>query len=197
MYGLTALMLVFSALYGSVPFTVLVPRLIGAADPRSGGTYNASVSNAWMVSGTVAGILITLGEASKGLLAVGLPLLLGLGDPVAGISLFFTVVATRFSPWIRFSGGSARTAGGWGLLLLSPLSVLALALIWPVATWVSGRSSVGNYVTFAMIGPVVGIVEGSVVGLMIGGVFGLFYSLVQSRYFREAEAFHAWGRYSA
>ena len=66
---LIGFLILSSYLLGSIPFGVVVSRLLGAVDPRSAGSKNVGFTNVLRVSGKKAGILTLLGDIGKGWLA--------------------------------------------------------------------------------------------------------------------------------
>ncbi len=56
-------------LFGSIPFAIVVERW-KKVDLRRFGSGNIGASNAFMVAGKFAGVLVLLGDASKGIAAV-------------------------------------------------------------------------------------------------------------------------------
>ena len=66
---LIGFLILSSYLLGSIPFGVVVSRLLGAVDPRSAGSRNVGFTNVLRVSGKKAGILTLLGDIGKGWLA--------------------------------------------------------------------------------------------------------------------------------
>ncbi len=66
---LIGILILFAYLLGSVPFGVVVSRLLGAVDPRTAGSKNVGFTNVLRVSGKKAGILTLAGDIGKGWLA--------------------------------------------------------------------------------------------------------------------------------
>ena len=57
---------------GSIPFGLLVAKVLGEKDPRTAGSKNIGFTNVLRVCGKKAGILTLLGDIGKGVVAIGL-----------------------------------------------------------------------------------------------------------------------------
>jgi glycerol-3-phosphate acyltransferase PlsY len=126
------LILVVLAAYllGSVPFGLLLAKLLGGPDVRKTGSGNIGATNVARVVGPIAGILTLLLDAAKGTLAVWLAARVLQGDAtgmvVAGL---FALLGHCFPLWLRFRGGKGvATAAGVFLALSPPALVGALIL---------------------------------------------------------------------
>lgn len=126
-------------LLGSIPTGFLVARARGV-DIRAVGSGNIGAANTFRAIGRVAGILVLVVDALKGLAAVVVCGLLmryfGITDPaavlhhriVAGI---FAVLGHNYTCWLGFKGGKgiATTAGVYLALAPAALGIAVLAFI--------------------------------------------------------------------
>ena len=128
-------------LLGSVPTGFLVAKAKGV-DIRQAGSGNIGATNVFRILGAVAGVLVLLTDAAKGLLAVLVlaPLINTWLYPAAGplAREWFRVAAGlsailghNYTCWLRFRGGKgiATSAGAIGALV-------PLALVISLALWV-------------------------------------------------------------
>ena len=113
-------------LLGSIPLAWIVTRLATGKELRSLGSGNVGVMNVALSVTRWAGLLVFLGEAAKGALAVllastqcGLPTAGAFCDLAIGATVLATVLGTRWMVWLRFAGGRGNTAGLAAMLLLS------------------------------------------------------------------------------
>lgn len=127
-------------LLGSVPIAWIVARLVSGKDLRQIGSGNVGVMNVALSVTRWAGLLVFLGEAGKGLLAVSLAEW-RLGSELAiGLTVLATVIGTRWMIWLGFAGGRGNTAGLAAMLRLSwPTLVIGFA-IWGLVRLIT-RSS--------------------------------------------------------
>jgi glycerol-3-phosphate acyltransferase PlsY len=124
--------IIFLAAYscGSIPFGLLLGKLLGATDVRKTGSGNIGATNVARSVGLSAGILTLMLDATKGALPVWLArhyfpehaafqILAGLG----------ALVGHCFPVWLKFRGGKGvATAAGVFLILCPPAAVGALLI---------------------------------------------------------------------
>jgi acyl phosphate:glycerol-3-phosphate acyltransferase len=120
--GLTAL----GYLLGSIPFGLLLTKILGGADIRKSGSGNIGAANVARVVGLAAGVLTLLLDAAKGALAVWLaghfadrratPMML------AGVA---ALVGHCFPVWLKFKGGKGVATALGVFLMLAPLAAVA------------------------------------------------------------------------
>lgn len=118
----------FGYLLGSIPFAILVERWKNV-DLRRLGSGNVGASNAFMVAGKLPGVLVLLGDASKGVAAVFLAASATGGNHVAiaaaGVG---SVVGHDWSLYLRLKGGKG-TATTVGVIAALDWRILALAVV--------------------------------------------------------------------
>jgi glycerol-3-phosphate acyltransferase PlsY len=121
-------------LIGSIPTAWIVVKLVTGRDIRTLGSGNVGVMNTALSVTRWAGLLVFVGEAAKGALAVFLARRLGVSDIFLGLAVVAAVTGTRWSVWMGGAGGRGNTTGIAALLLLDWQSV-ALSLV----VWISAR----------------------------------------------------------
>ncbi len=140
-FGLLAL----GYLMGSIPFGVLVSKVVGGTDLRSAGSGNIGATNVARVLGKKLGALVLLLDALKG----ALPVLLGchLFPQLAwlhggiGLAAFLGHV---FPVWLKFKGGKGVATALGVLLVLVPIAALSGAALWLLFILTLRLSSVGS-----------------------------------------------------
>ncbi len=107
---------------GSVPFGIVVTRLLGTTDPRTSGSQNIGFTNVLRVCGKKAGYWTLAGDSGKGLLAVLFAGMIGIPWNMVLLSAFAVICGHIFSIFLGFRGGKGvATALGaifgvhWGL----------------------------------------------------------------------------------
>lgn len=115
-------------LLGSIPFAALVEHWKGV-DLRHFGSGNIGASNAFVVAGRTAGVLVLLGDSVKGIVAVLLMGTLANGNhlAMAGAAVG-AVVGHDWSLYLRLKGGKG-TATTVGVLLALDWRILACAVV--------------------------------------------------------------------
>ena len=127
-------------LLGSIPLAWLVTRLATGKDLRSLGSGNVGVMNVALNVTRWAGLMVFLGEAAKGVLAVLLARRVSDNPLAIGIAVLATVIGTRWMMWLGFAGGRGNTAGLAAMALLSWQTLLIGIGIWALVRLIT-RSS--------------------------------------------------------
>jgi glycerol-3-phosphate acyltransferase PlsY len=129
--SITAFLIPFAAyLLGSIPFGLILAKLVGGRDVREEGSGNIGATNVARVAGPVAGMLTLILDAGKGAAAV---LLAGrLSNESAAwmmIAALAALVGHCFPVWLKFKGGKGvATAAGVFLVLCPPAFLGAVIL---------------------------------------------------------------------
>jgi glycerol-3-phosphate acyltransferase PlsY len=132
-------------LSGSVPFGVLLTRLLAGKDVRAAGSGNIGASNVARVAGKKVGALVLLLDAAKGSLPVLLALALAPAEPaVAAAAGAAAFVGHVFPVWLRFRGGKGVATALGVLAVLLPWAALAGAAVWVALVAATRVASVGS-----------------------------------------------------
>jgi acyl phosphate:glycerol-3-phosphate acyltransferase len=139
------LALLAAFLIGSIPFAVIVSKLMGLDDPRSYGSGNPGATNVLRSGSKAAAILTLLGDAAKGLvvvvLAKALAPSLGFSTQVlAGIAIA-VFLGHVFSVFLRFRGGKGVATAAGVLLGIEWRLGAAVLGVWILVALVSRYSS--------------------------------------------------------
>ena len=127
-------------LCGSIPWALLVTKIVTGKDVRSAGDGNPGTVNAWKIGGWIPGSISLVLDVGKGILPIQLAssqMYASPGDAHAGIGMAFIALSPIFghawSPFLMFKGGKAL-AVSWGVWiamtggLVIPVSFLLLGL---------------------------------------------------------------------
>lgn len=139
------LLLIPAYLLGSIPFGLLLSKLLNKGDLRESGSGNIGATNALRVGGKLLGITTLLLDAGKGALAVYLAAWLTYDKDIAALAGLTAVIGHIFPIWLRFQGGKgvATTLAVW--LVIHPwigVAALDLWLIIFVITRISSLSAI-------------------------------------------------------
>jgi glycerol-3-phosphate acyltransferase PlsY len=158
---MTALLYGFGGyLAGSIPFAVLVSRLMRLPDPRTYGSGNIGATNVLRSGNRLAALLTLLGDALKGWVVVLVARLAGAPDELVALAAFAAFLGHVFPVWLRFKGGKGvATAAGVLIALDWRLGAATLAA-WLVVVAVTRYSSlaalvaavVAPFITWALLG---------------------------------------------
>ena len=158
---MTVLAIAISYLLGSLPFAVLVSRVLGQPDPRTYGSGNPGATNVLRGAGHAAAALTLIGDAGKGALAVWLGRRVGSGGETLAIACGAAAfVGHVFPVFLRFRGGKG-VAAFLGVLLAFELWLgLACCVAWLAVALASRYSSLASLCA-AVVAPVLlGTIDG-------------------------------------
>jgi acyl phosphate:glycerol-3-phosphate acyltransferase len=136
-----AVIILLSYLVGSIPGSVSVGKLFYRVDLREHGSGNAGATNTFRVLGWKAGVIATIIDVGKGLLAAGLIATLRIDELPGGLGFWsvdsvlplvagiFAVLGHMYPVWAGFKGGKGANTSAGVLFALSPVSmIIALAI---------------------------------------------------------------------
>ncbi len=112
---LTIILLVVAYLLGSIPFGLVVGKLIYKKDIRQFGSGNIGTTNAFRAFGTVGGVLVFICDMIKG----AIPVLLAVWLQAGLHPLLFggmAIIGHSFPLFLKFKGGKA-VATSFGVVL--------------------------------------------------------------------------------
>ena len=145
------LLVLFAYLLGSVPSGVVVARVMGGADPRSGGSGNIGATNVLRTLGKKAAVATLAGDFLKGIVPVLIARAL---IPEGSFFLYLTAMAAilghDFSFLLAFKGGKGVATTIGAVTVLSPLVALLLVATWISVVVVTRLSSAGALTAAAM-----------------------------------------------
>lgn len=134
-------------LIGSVPFGLIVVRLMSGRDVRAAGSGNIGATNVLRTTGRLAGVLTLILDMAKGFLAVWL------ADRLSGGSTLWMSVAAlavlaghAFPVWLKFQGGKAVATFVGAFAYLTPVPLLAVLLIFVLLVAWTRYLSLGSIV---------------------------------------------------
>jgi glycerol-3-phosphate acyltransferase PlsY len=155
---------------GSIPFGVVVSRVLGTMDPRMAGSRNVGFTNVLRVGGTQAGILTLAGDLGKGWLMAWIAGRL-LSDEGAILAVALAVILGHlYSVFLGFKGGKGvATALGTVLGLHIGIGMSLLGL-WVLAVAVWRYSSGGALTAFGVFPIVAAWVHQSALFIAFAGV---------------------------
>lgn len=156
---------VVSYFLGSIPFAVVVSRLMGLRDPRSFGSGNPGATNVLRSGNKTAAALTLLGDAAKGWLAVYMALWVHTMHPLPTLAVACSAIAVflghLFPVFLKFRGGKGVATALGVLLGLNPWLALATAATWLIVAYASRYSSLAAIVA-AIFAPLYYVLGGNV-----------------------------------
>jgi acyl phosphate:glycerol-3-phosphate acyltransferase len=142
---LSAAMIVFGYVAGSIPFGIVVGKGLFGVDPRDVGSGNIGAANSMRALGPLGAVLVLLGDVIKGAVPTGLALhFLGYGNWGVGATGLATVVGHTWSIFLRFKGGKGVATGLGVLVVLSWQATCVFAVVWIVTALLTRYSSLAS-----------------------------------------------------
>jgi acyl phosphate:glycerol-3-phosphate acyltransferase len=123
---------------GSIPFGLLLGKLLGGADVRKTGSGNIGAANVTRVVGPLAGIFTLALDTAKGAAAVWLAARFTQESAAWMMLAALAALAGHCFPiWLKFKGGKGVATALGVFLALCPLAALAALLLFAivVAYW--------------------------------------------------------------
>ncbi len=148
----TVVAVVAAYLIGSIPWSVLIARLIGGPDPRSVGSGRTGGANVLRAYGLRVAAVSGLLDASKGVVAVLVARLLGLGPVAESLAGMAAIVGHSRSVFLGFNGGRGVSVGWGALLVISPIAAALIAAVFGAIVVVTRYSSLGSLLGSAIGG---------------------------------------------
>ncbi len=128
-------------LLGSLSAGVLVARALGLGDPRDAGSGNPGATNVLRLGGKKAAVLTLIGDGGKGILAVWVAHLLGMGPVTVALTGLAAFMGHLYPIFHGFRGGKGVATGFGVLLAWSWPAGLAALFTWLLVAVVGRRSS--------------------------------------------------------
>lgn len=128
---MTGILAVVAAyLIGGIPFGLIIVKLMTGADVREAGSGNIGATNVLRTTGRLAGILTLLLDAAKAWVAVWIAdRLTGGSELWMSFAALAALAGHAWSIWIGFKGGKAVASFVGAYAYLTPLPLLAVALL--------------------------------------------------------------------
>lgn len=125
---LTLLCIIVGYLLGSVPTGYLVARARGV-DIQNMGSGNIGATNILRSVGVVPAIIVVLMDPLKAMLAMTLPILLGLSPWALALVGIATVLGNTYNVFLKFRGGKGIATSLGVFVMVEPLIALLILIL--------------------------------------------------------------------
>lgn len=121
--------IIISYLLGSIPFAILITRIVKGVDVRDYGSQNAGATNVYRVAGLPTALTVALLDLAKGFVAVfWIATLFSSGGPLSPLQLqiicaLAAIGGHMFTLFAGFKGGKGVLTAAGAFLALMPLEV--------------------------------------------------------------------------
>lgn len=142
--------IVFLGAYGlsSIPFGIVITRLMGLGDLRTIGSGNIGATNVLRTGSKLAAALTLIGDIGKGGLAVLITASLTQNPALIAIAAIAGVIGHCFPVWLSFNGGKGVATGIGVILAVNPWAGVAMMVTWLVTAGVFRISSLAAIVSY-------------------------------------------------
>lgn len=135
-------------LIASVPFGLVIARLMGLGDLRKIGSGNIGATNVLRTGNKLAAFLTLVLDSGKGAIAVlATMVLLDIPEAIATAAVF-SVLGHCFPVWLNFKGGKGVATGIGVVLAMHPLAGVSMCLVWLAVAGVMRISSLSAIISY-------------------------------------------------
>ena len=126
-------LLTFCYVIGSIPFGVILVKLLHKVDLREYGSGNTGMTNVMRTTGTIPGIFVLILDSGKGVTAVLLAQNFGQSSLLEVGSSIAVLMGHNWSVFLNFQGGKGTATGIGALTAISPsVGIIVLSISAPV-----------------------------------------------------------------
>lgn len=138
-------------LIGSISSAILVCKLAGLPDPRTAGSKNAGATNVLRIGGKNLAALTLFGDILKGVVAVMIGRIAGLGGVELGFVGLAVFLGHLYPIYFGFKGGKGVATFIGALLALSPWLAVFFAMTWLLTAIIFKYSSLAALVATLLV----------------------------------------------
>jgi len=140
------LVILFAYLIGSIPFGIIISKIMGLGNLRNIGSGNIGATNVLRTGNKLAAILTLIFDLLKGAIAVIITYCI-FNDTTAQIAALSSFLGHCFPIWLKFKGGKGvATFIGISLALYWPAGIL-ICLTWVLTAFLSRISSLSALIS--------------------------------------------------
>jgi acyl phosphate:glycerol-3-phosphate acyltransferase len=141
------LAVVAAYLIGGIPFGLIIVKLMKGSDVREEGSGNIGATNVLRTTGPVAGVLTLVLDAAKAFFAVWLADRLSGGSELwMSAAALAVLLGHAYSIFLSFKGGKAVASFVGAFAYLTPVPLIAVALLFIFVLWWTRYLSLGSLV---------------------------------------------------
>ena len=138
----------FGYLAGSIPFGILISKILGLGDLRKVGSGNIGATNVLRTGNKLAAFLTLLFDFSKGLCTVLIARQF-LGEDAVQVSAASALMGHCFPIWLRFRGGKGVATFLGVTLALFFIAGIICCFVWLIVALVKKMSSLASLTSSA------------------------------------------------
>ena len=153
MNGDILICVVVGYLCGSIPFGLILTKMVGGADIRTIGSGNIGATNVLRTGHKSLAAATLILDAAKGAFSIFIVSLFlskaVLADAYLGLVGVSAVIGHCYPVWLKFSGGKGVATGLAVITMLSPISGILFIATWILVAYIMKYSSLAALTAFA------------------------------------------------
>lgn len=138
--------LIIAYLLGSLNSAVLITKFLKLPDPRTSGSGNAGATNILRTVGKNQALMVLLGDALKGIVAILLARMFGVQGFILGLVALTVVAGHIFPVFFKFKGGKGVATMMGATLMLAPWVGLFAIVVWVIIAFLLRYASLASIV---------------------------------------------------
>ncbi|MBN18673.1 MAG: acyl-phosphate glycerol 3-phosphate acyltransferase [Chloroflexi bacterium] len=150
---LELLVLILAYILGSIPFGVVLGKIVKSIDVRDLGSGSMGMTNVIRTVGIYTGIAVLILDMLKSILAIYLAILIVDSSLIVSLSGVLAITGHIWPVFSKFRGGKGTACGWAGLLFLSPISGLIASIVGLFLIAITRYVSLGS-ITASVVGSI-------------------------------------------
>ncbi|MBM03939.1 MAG: acyl-phosphate glycerol 3-phosphate acyltransferase [Chloroflexi bacterium] len=150
---LELLVLILAYILGSIPFGVVLGKIVKSIDVRELGSGSMGMTNVIRTVGIYTGIAVLILDMLKSILAIYLAILIVDSSLIVSLSGVLAITGHIWPVFSKFRGGKGTACGWAGLLFLSPISGLIASIVGLFLIAITRYVSLGS-ITASVVGSI-------------------------------------------
>ncbi len=171
---------ILAYLLGSIPFGIVISKILTGEDPRDIGSGNIGATNVMRASGKGAAIITLACDILKGAIPVYLALYFNLGTNAVCVVGAAAFLGHLFPIFLKFKGGKGVATAVGVLAATSPLVLLATVIVFIIIVGTTRYVSLGSILGSLLLPALFLFVPGASDYLPLGIVFTVLIVLKHS-----------------
>jgi len=153
--GIYLAIAVVAYLLGSIPFGLILVRVIRGEDVRLSGSGNIGATNVARSGGAALGVITLVLDALKGYLAVAIAIFVGRRNGLdfglaAAFAALCAILGHVFPVWLKFRGGKGVATAVGAFVGLAPRAVLVVIAVFVILVLIFRYVSLGSVIASAL-----------------------------------------------
>lgn len=142
--------LIIAYLLGSLSSAIILAKILKQPDPRTQGSQNPGATNILRTVGKKEALMVLIGDAAKGLLAVLIGRMLGLEGAALGLLGLAAILGHVFPVFFKFEGGKGVATTLGAILGLSIWIGLLCLMVWALVAYLCRYASAASLSAIAI-----------------------------------------------